>query len=57
MDFSGYKEFPFPSDLTGDAIPAKEHFFSLSDDEQLKLLNGCKSFEEFKNRVLSSMHS
>jgi hypothetical protein len=53
MDFSGYKEFPFPSNLNGDGIRAKEYFYSLSDGEQLKLLNGSKSYDEFQNRVIS----
>ena len=55
MDYSGYYEFPFPSALTEEDTRAKEFFLSLPDDEQLKLLNGTTSYEEFHDRVVTYM--
>ena len=55
MDYSGYQEFPFPSELTEPEEKAKRFFLSLPDSEQLAMLNGCCSYEEFRNRVLTQM--
>jgi hypothetical protein len=55
MDYSGFYEFPFPSVLSDDGIQTKNFFFALSDDEQLKLLNGSKSYENFQSRVIQRM--
>lgn len=55
MDYSGYQEFPFPSELTEPEEKARDFFLSLPDSEQLAMLNGCCSYEEFRNRVLTRM--
>ena len=55
MDFSAYREFPFPSGLSAPEEQAKRFFLTLTDNEQLSLLNGCQSYEEFRNRVLGLM--
>jgi hypothetical protein len=55
MDYSGYQEFPFPSELTEQEKRAEKFFLALSDDEQLAMLNGCRSYEEFRNRVFARM--
>lgn len=51
MDYSGYTEFPFPSNLSAGEKTLKKYFLSLADGEQLKLLNGSRSYEEFRGRV------
>ncbi|HEX2985355.1 MAG TPA: hypothetical protein VHO71_00910 [Caproiciproducens sp.] len=51
MDYSGFHDFPFPSNLSEEDRRLKNYFFTLSDDDQLKLLNGSRSYEEFHNRV------
>lgn len=51
MDYSRYHEFPFPSNLSEDDAKLKSFFMSLSDDRQLQLLNGSKSYEQFHDRV------
>ncbi len=56
MDYSGFYEFPFPSVLNEKDTEAKNRFLSLSDEEQLKLLNGSKSYEEFHNRIMQHMN-
>lgn len=55
MDYTGFYEFPFPSVLNEKDTEAKNCFLSLSDEEQLKLLNGSKSYEEFHTRILQHM--
>lgn len=55
MDYSGYDEFPFPSNLSLEEEKAKEHFLSLSDEDQLRMLNGCRSYEEFRTKAIKSM--
>jgi hypothetical protein len=52
LDYTGFNEFPFPSSLSGDDTKAKDFFFALPDNEQLNLLNGSHSYEEFHNRVV-----
>lgn len=48
MDYSGFTDFPFPA---GAAELEQQYFLSLSDEEQLRMLNGCESYEEFLDRV------
>lgn len=55
MDYSGFYEFPFPSNVSGEGIEVKKYFLALSDDDQLNLLNGSKSYEEFHDRVVNRM--
>ena len=55
MDYSGYSEFPFPSKLSGNEEQAKCYFMALPDSEQLSLLNGCQSYDEFRLRVFERM--
>lgn len=57
MDYSEFKEFPFPSALDSEGQKVKDYFMSLPDGMQLKLLNGCKSYTDFYSRVLSKMKS
>lgn len=57
MDYTGYTEFPFPSLLSEEDEKAKQFFFTLSDEEQLKLLNGSGSYETFCSRVVSRMRA
>lgn len=57
MDYTGYTEFPFPSLLSEEDEKAKQFFFTLSDEEQLKLLNGSGSYENFCSRVVSRMRA
>lgn len=57
MNYSGFREFPFPSNLSAEDEKLKEFFLSLSDDEQLKLLNGSLSYEMFHTRVADHMNS
>ena len=53
MDYTGYYEFPFPSSENDPVV--KNFFFSLSDDEQLQLLNGSSSYQNFRDRILQHM--
>jgi hypothetical protein len=55
LDYTGYYEFPFPSNLPEQDRKVKDFFFSLSDDLQLKLLNGSTSYEHFHDRVAEYM--
>lgn len=55
MDYTGYSEFPFPSKLSGNEEQAKNYFMALPDNEQLTLLNGCQSYDEFRLRVFERM--
>lgn len=55
MDYSGYHEFPFPSKLSENEEKLKTYFMSLPDAEQLRLLNGSHSYEDFRGRVQKSM--
>lgn len=57
MDYTGYHEFPFPSKLSEAEQKLKSYFMSLSDSEQLRLLNGSQSYQEFRGRVQNSMPS
>jgi hypothetical protein len=57
MDYSAFHEFPFPSRLTGEEDRAKRYFMTLPDEEQLQLLNGCQSYEEFRFRVFGHMNT
>lgn len=57
MDFSAYREFPFPSKLTEAEEQVKRFFLTLTDGEQLGLLNGCQSYEEFRSRVAERMNT
>lgn len=52
MDYTGFYEFPFPSTLSEEDSKAKAFFLSLPDEEQLYLLNGSHSYEEFHSRVM-----
>ena len=52
MDYTGYIDFPFPSRLSEDGERAKAYFFGLGDEEQLRLLSGMHSYEEFQGRIL-----
>ena len=54
MDDSGYREFPFPSRLTPEERALHDYFLSLPDEDQLRLLNGSRSYAEFHDRVASS---
>jgi hypothetical protein len=56
LDYTGFYEFPFPSDLSDDDTQAKNFFFALSDDEQLELLNDSGSYENFHARVTQRMN-
>ena len=51
MDYSAYHEFPFPSDLDAEDARLKDFFLALPDGEQLRLLNGSRSYGEFRERV------
>ncbi|MCI8623905.1 MAG: hypothetical protein HFG26_09620 [Provencibacterium sp.] len=51
MDFSAYSGFPFPSNLPPEDQPLERYFSTLSDEEQLRLLNASKSYPEFRDRV------
>lgn len=51
MDYTGFYEFPFPSELSDEDTQLKKFFLALTDDEQLKLLNGSHSYEEFHDRI------
>ena len=55
MDYSGYYELPFTSKLSGNEEQAKCYFMALPDSEQLSLLNGCQSYDEFRLRVFERM--
>ncbi len=55
LDYAGFYEFPFPSVLSDHDREVKNFFFSLSDDMQLKLLNGSRSYESFHDRVTQYM--
>jgi len=55
LDYTGFYEFPFPSVLSDQDRKVKDFFLSLSDDMQLKLLNGSSSYENFHNRVTDYM--
>lgn len=55
MDYTGFDEFPFPASLAEKDVPVKRFFLSLSDDEQLKLLNGSLSYRQFFERVVQRM--
>ncbi len=57
MNYSGYFEFPFPSRLSGEEERAKHYFMVLPDSDQLSLLNGCKSYDEFRLRIFQRMDS
>lgn len=57
MDYSGYYEFPFPKALSGNDANVKNFFFSLPDKDQLMLLNGCTSYENFHDRVVQRMEA
>lgn len=57
MDYSKFSEFPFPSGLSEQEEKAKKYFLSLSDGEQLGLLNGSGSYDEFLGRVKKRMES
>lgn len=51
MNYNDYYEFPFPSLLSPQESKLKEFFSRLPDEEQLKLLNGSKSYEKFCERI------
>ena len=51
MDYSAYDEFPFPSECSGEEALLKDFFLALPDGEQLRLLNGSRSYGEFRERV------
>ena len=57
MDYSKFSEFPFPSALSEEEAEAKKFFLTLSDGEQLGLLNGSGSYGEFLGRVRERMRS
>lgn len=57
MNYSGFKEFPFPTTLSREDEKIKNFFFSLSDEEQLRMLNGSLSYELFLDRVSQHMTS
>lgn len=54
MDYSLYHEFPFPSNLSSEEKKLESYFLSLSDEEQLTLLNASSSYETFLRQV--SLH-
>jgi len=51
LDYTGFYEFPFPSELSDEDAKLKNLFLALTDDEQLKLLSGSHSYEEFHKRI------
>jgi hypothetical protein len=55
MDYSGYRNFPFPDDLPKGGEKVKKYFLSLPDETQLQLLNGCLSYGSFYRRVTERM--
>lgn len=55
MDFSGFYEFPFPAALSATDEKVRDFFFALPEEKQLKLLNGCDSYETFHDRVEDQM--
>lgn len=57
MDFSAYSEFPFPSSLPKEDQPLKQYFYSLADEEQLRLLGACSCYKEFRGRVAAQYQS
>lgn len=57
MDYSGFKEFPFPSQLSEDGKKVRDYFMDLTDEEQLGLLNGSASYNNFYQRVIARMNA
>lgn len=55
MDYSGYRNFPFPENLTAEGEDVRSFFMSLPDGEQLSLLNQSHSYDEFYSFVLHAM--
>lgn len=55
MDYSGFQDFPFPTLLSDEDAKTKAYFFTLSDEEQLALLNGSTSYDAFLERVQHHM--
>ena len=55
MDYSGFPGFPFPSILDAGEERVRDYFFSLPDEEQLELLDGCLSYHSFFLRVARKM--
>lgn len=47
LDYLGFYEFPFPTDLSKEEEALRSYFLSLSDEEQLKLLNASSSYKIF----------
>ena len=47
MDYSGYRNFPFPEGLTAEEEDVRSFFMKLPDEEQLALLNQSHSYGEF----------
>jgi hypothetical protein len=56
MDYSGFAEFPFPSNLSEEDQKVKDYFLNLTDGDQLRLLNGSSSYHFFYDRVVQNMH-
>lgn len=52
MDYSGFRDFPFPSNLKAEDVKLRNFFMALSDSEQMRLLNASRSYEEFHERVV-----
>lgn len=55
MDYSGFNEFPFPSNLSDEGKKIRDYFFHLSDSDQLVLLNASRSYEGFYQLVAKRM--
>lgn len=55
MDYSGFTNFPFPAALSQQDQALKQAFLALPDSEQLNLLDGCMSYEEFHGKIASKL--
>lgn len=57
MNYKGFNEFSAPSTLPKEEDQVKDFFFSLSDEEQLKMLKDSSFYELFLERVSQHMES
>lgn len=55
MDYSGFKNFPFPEGFTQNEQGARDYFMQLPDDVQLEILHGCKTYDDFVAKVKDEM--
>lgn len=55
VDYTGFVNFPFPSGFGTTEDEVERFFYALADEEQLRLLGGCESFDTFHARVRREM--